>query len=300
MKLVKRGLGRGLDALLTPTTHGKNDSSDSVIFIGVEDIFSNPRQPRKNFDQDKMRELSVSIQEHGLVQPILVRPVQDQKYEIIAGERRWRAARLAGLEEIPCLVKEFDEKTGSEIALIENIQREDLNVMEEAEAYLELMQDFEYTQETLGARLGKSRSYVANTLRLLNLPLPIQSFIREGALSAGHARAILAVNDKEKRTLFAERIIKEKMSVRQAEEWAKEINRRDEEFKQTEEKNQEKSREKLKLPAHVKDMESRLRGLLSTKVRIKSGKKGGKIEIDYYNEDDLERIITSLIPEDEI
>ncbi|MCR6545637.1 ParB/RepB/Spo0J family partition protein [Dehalobacterium formicoaceticum] len=297
--MVKRGLGKGLDALLTPNVYGQNDSGDAVILIGVEDIFPNSHQPRKNFDQDKMRELSLSIQEHGLVQPILVRAVQDQKYEIIAGERRWRAARLAGLTEIPCLVKDLDDRIATEVALIENIQREDLNVMEEAEAFIKLMQDFEHTQDSLGARLGKSRSYVANTLRLLNLPLPVQSFIREGIISAGHARAILSINAKEKRTLFAEKIIKEKMSVRQAEEWAKEINQREENLALKETDQNEMDDKQDTTSPGVKDMESRLRGLLSTKVRIKRGKNGGKIEIDYYSLEDLERIMTSLIPEDD-
>lgn len=296
--MVKKGLGKGLDALLPYGSFGQNKYGEAVALLPLDEILPNVHQPRKNFDGDKIRELAQSIAEHGVVQPIVVRPIHDRKYEIVVGERRWRASRLAGLLEIPCIIKEFDEKVGTEVALIENIQREDLNSMEEAEAYQRLMTEFQYTQETLGARLGKSRSYVANTLRLMNLPLPIQSFIREGVLSAGHARAILAINSLDKRILFAEKIIKEKMSVRQAEEWAKDINEQDEAEKKAEEVKKSSLAKNRPLAPAVRDVETRLRGLLGTKVKIKTGKNGGKIEIDYYGDDDLERIVSALLPED--
>jgi len=294
--MIKKGLGKGLDALIPSGPFGQSKSGETIALLPLEEIVPNINQPRKNFDDDRIRELSLSIAEHGVVQPIVVRKVQDKKYEIVVGERRWRASRLAGLIEIPCIIKEFDEKVSTEVALIENIQREDLNSMEEAEAYQRLMNEFQYTQETLGARLGKSRSYVANTLRLMNLPLPIQSFIREGVLSAGHARAILAINSLDKRLLFAERIIKEKMSVRQAEELARDINEKDEDQKREEDKKPPKTR--TYLAPGVRDVETRLRSLLGTKVKIKEGKNGGRIEIDYYGEDDLERIVGALLPED--
>ncbi|MGI6685422.1 MAG: ParB/RepB/Spo0J family partition protein [Bacillota bacterium] len=288
--MAKKGLGKGLEALIPANPFGQKKTGDAVTLLSLDEIVPNAHQPRKSFNEDKLRELAQSIGEHGVVQPIVVRPTTENKFEVVAGERRWRAAHLAGLTEIPCIIKEFDGKLSTEVALIENIQREDLNAMEEAEAYRKLMEEFDYTQETLSGRLGKSRSYVANTLRLMNLPLPIQSFIREGILTAGHARAILSINSPESRMIFAEKIIKEKLSVRQAEEWAKQFN------------NQEKTKtpdppKKNPLTPEIKDLETRLRGLLATKVKIKSGKNGGKIEIDYYGDDDLERIINTLLPE---
>lgn len=294
--MAKKGLGKGLDALIPSGPFGQKKSGEEVALLAIDEILPNAHQPRKNFNEDKIRELSQSISEHGVVQPIVVRPVQDRKYEIVVGERRWRAGKLAGLTEIPCIIKEFDGKTGTEIALIENIQRENLNAMEEAEAYQRLMAEFDYTQESLSARLGKSRSYVANTLRLINLSLPLQSFIREGILSAGHARAILSINSLDKRAAFAEKIIKEKMSVRQAEEWAKEINLQEE--KKKEEIQKTAAPKIYPLTPAIRDVESRLRGLLGTKVKIKAGEKGGRIEIDYYGEDDLERIVGALLPEE--
>lgn len=291
--MAKKGLGKGLEALIPSGPFGQKKSGEFVNLIPLDDILPNAHQPRKKFDEDKIRELAQSISEHGVVQPIVVRPVQEGKYEIVVGERRWRAARLAGLTEIPVIIKEFDKKLSTEVALIENIQREDLNSMEEAEAYQRLISEFDFTQETLAARLGKSRPYIANTLRLLNLPLPIQGFIREGVLSAGHARAILSVDSPEKRLLFAEKIIKEKMTVRQAEEWAKEIN------KEKEKKEPPKTNDYHLIP-ELKNVEDRLRGLLGTKVKIRTGKSGGKIEIDYYGAEDLERIISALLPEETI
>lgn len=289
--MAKKGLGRGLEALIPANPFGQKSSSEAVTLLPLSQVVPNAHQPRKNFDDDKIKELAQSISEHGVVQPIVVRPAGENKFEIVVGERRWRAAHIAKITEIPCVIKEIDAKTSTEVALIENIQREDLNAMEEAEAYQKLMVEYDYTQEMLGARLGKSRSYVANTLRLINLPLPIQSFIREGILSPGHARAILAVNAGEKRLLFAKKIIKEKLSVRQAEEWAKELN--------MEKRERKPLPKKVKyLSPEIKDVENRLRGLLGTKVKIKFGKKGGKIEIDYYGEDDLERIVSTLLPED--
>jgi ParB family chromosome partitioning protein len=291
--VAKKGLGKGLEALIPSGPFGQRKSGESVNLMPLDDILPNAQQPRKKFDEDKIRELAQSISEHGVVQPIVVRPVQEGKYEIVVGERRWRAARLAGLTEIPVIIKEIDKKLSTEVALIENIQREDLNSMEEAEAYQKLISEFDFTQETLAARLGKSRPYVTNTLRLLNLPLPIQGFIREGVLSAGHARAILSVESPEKRLLFAEKIIKEKMTVRQAEEWAKEINKE-------KEKREPPKTHDYHLTPELKNVEDRLRGLLGTKVKIRTGKSGGKIEIDYYGAEDLERIISALLPEETI
>ncbi len=294
--MVKRGLGKGLQALIPSGPLMEKKAEDDVVLISLDDIRANKNQPRKHFDPDKIRELAESISEHGIVQPIIVRFVQEGKYEIVIGERRWRASKLAGCTEIPCMIKDFDEKTVTELALIENIQRENLNSLEEAEGYQKLIMEFNYTQESLAARLGKSRPYVANTLRLLNLPVSLQSFIREGVLSAGHARAILSLNQPEKRTALAEKIIKNKLSVRQAEELAREMN--DLHEPSLLKGDQKSFSAKKNISPGIRDIETRLRGLMGTKVKIRPGEKGGKIEIEYYSEDDLERIVSAMVPED--
>ncbi|ATW26398.1 ParB/RepB/Spo0J family partition protein [Candidatus Formimonas warabiya] len=297
--MTKKGLGKGLQALIPSGPLLDRKSEDQVLLLPIEDILPNANQPRKNFDPDKIRELAESIAEHGIVQPIVVRPVSEGRYQIVVGERRWRAGKLAGRTEIPCIVKDFDEKTVTELALIENIQRENLNSLEEAEAYQRLLVEFNYTQESLAARLGKSRSYVANTLRLLNLAGPVQGFIREGVLTAGHARAILSLDVPEKRLVFAEKIIKDKLSVRQAEELAKEINAQHM-APATDKVKQEHPPKKPDppLPLVIRDVENRLRSLLGTRVKIRPAEKGGRIEIDYYGEEDLERIASTLLPDD--
>lgn len=293
--MAKKGLGKGLQALIPPKPVEENRGK-SVVLLQIDDIIPNADQPRKNFDPDKLRELAESIKEHGIVQPLVVRPTGEGKHEIVVGERRWRAGKIAGCLEIPCIIKKLDKKAVTELALIENIQREDLNVMEEAEAYRKLITDFNYTQEDLALRLGKSRSYVGNTLRLLNLSLPLQALVRDGFLSAGHCRAILAVNDRNKHGSFAQKIIQDKLSVRQAEVMAKNINEADSMVEEVIKQDKEKNRE-IRDPL-IRNIEDRMRNRFGTKVKIKSGNKGGKIEIEYYSEDDLSRIIGLVLTEE--
>ncbi|MDD4751885.1 MAG: ParB/RepB/Spo0J family partition protein [Desulfitobacteriaceae bacterium] len=287
--MAKRGLGRGLQALIPPSPIAETNEK-SIVLIKLDKIEPNREQPRKNFHQDRIRELAESIKEHGVVQPIVVRSISEEKYEIVVGERRWRASRLAGLKEIPCVIRDVDQKESTELALIENIQREDLNILEEAEAYQKLISEHNYTQEQLAARLGKSRSYITNTLRLLNLAMPLQGFVRDGIISAGHARAILSVSDTSKQYSFAQKIIKEKLSVRQAEELAKEFNKK-ESFK-------EKTKYNSRLTVEYRDIQDRLRETFETKVKICPKEKGGRIEIEYYSEDDLTRIMSVIMPEE--
>ncbi|MDD2496561.1 MAG: ParB/RepB/Spo0J family partition protein [Desulfitobacteriaceae bacterium] len=287
--MAKRGLGRGLQALIPPSPIAETNEK-SIVLIKLDKIEPNREQPRKNFHQDRIRELAESIKEHGVVQPIVVRSISEEKYEIVVVERRWRASRLAGLKEIPCVIRDVDQKESTELALIENIQREDLNILEEAEAYQKLISEHNYTQEQLAARLGKSRSYITNTLRLLNLAMPLQGFVRDGIISAGHARAILSVSDTSKQYSFAQKIIKEKLSVRQAEELAKEFNKK-ESFK-------EKTKYNSRLTVEYRDIQDRLRETFETKVKICPKEKGGRIEIEYYSEDDLTRIMSVIMPEE--
>jgi ParB family chromosome partitioning protein len=302
--MAKRGLGRGLQALIppSPVIEKVDKAKDKeIVLINLDNIEPNRDQPRKNFQPEKIRELAESIKEHGVVQPIVVRSVDKGKFEIVVGERRWRASRLAGLREIPCVVREISQKESTEIALIENIQREDLNIVEEAEAYQRLISDYNYTQEQLATRLGKSRSYITNTLRLLNLSHPLQDFLREGIISAGHARAILSVNNKNNHCTFAQRIVSEKLSVRQAEELAKKINEKEKlkEAETPEVEKKQKNRNAERLSDEFRDIQDRLRETFETKVKICPKEKGGRIEIEYYSDDDLTRIISVIMPEED-
>ncbi|PKM78939.1 MAG: chromosome partitioning protein ParB, partial [Firmicutes bacterium HGW-Firmicutes-13] len=251
----------------------------------IKDIKKNPYQPRKNFNEQKLNELVLSIKEHGIVQPLLVRK-EGEGYELVAGERRLRAAELAGLTCIPVVIKEFKENEMLEIALIENIQREDLNPLEEGEAYKRLMDEFGFTQEKLSERIGKSRSVIANTLRLLNLDSEVKKFLRDGKITAGHARCLAAVEEPEAQRKIAEEIIIKKLTVRDIENI---INKR----KMDKRVNIERKKNINEDP-FVLDLEEKLRRFLGTKVTIKEGKNKGKIEIEYYNPMDLERISEKL------
>lgn len=296
--MSKRGLGKGLQALIPSKPVIEDQSHEKIKSISIDDILPNPQQPRKNFNDEKIEELANSIKEHGVVQPIVVRPLEKGKYEIVAGERRWRASKLAKCKEIPAVIKELDAKLTTEVSLIENIQRENLNALEESEAYQRLISEFKYTQEKLALRIGKSRSYVTNTLRLLKLPLTIQEFIREGLITSGHARAILSLQDTSNQETFTEEVIKNNLSVRQTEELAKKYNAL---IQETENLNETKknTNKTPQLSPILKDIENKFRTLLGTKVKIKNGEKGGRIEIDYYGDEDLERIIQALIPTDD-
>lgn len=277
------GLGRGLSALIPQEdvdgVFSENEEHD-IKHIDINLIRANTNQPRKQFDKEKINELASSIKEHGIIQPLLV-VKKDDDYIIVAGERRYRAAIVAGLKEIPVIVKEYSEKEISEVALIENLQREDLNEIEKAVAYNELKESFNMTQEDIAKRLGTSRASIANTLRLLSLSEIVKDAIRNNLISAGHARAILSV-EEEYREEFLELIISKNLSVRESEKLAKE-------FKGKEEKPLKK--EKKENP-YIKDLENRLSFTFGTKVKLKdNGNNKGSIVIDYYSNDDLSRLL---------
>lgn len=271
----ERGLGRGLEALLPQL----EADSNSVLTLDLKQIVPQANQPRKHFEEGTLQELVESIKEHGVLQPVLVRP-RGEIYEIIAGERRWRAAQLAGLENLPALVREIEDIEAAEISLVENLQREDLSAIEEAKAFKNLLDHYQYTQEQVAARVGKSRVYIANTIRLLNLSPEIIELIDKKKISAGHARALLSLKTSREQIAAAHEIIENKLSVRQAESRSKPRVRNK---KKAGRKNQD-----------LLDLEERLQSMLCTKVEITPKSRGGKLEIAYYNEEELERIIEIL------
>lgn len=285
--MSKKGLGRGLGALIPSSP--ENNLQQEVRELDIEQIHPNPNQPRQFFDEDKLQELALSIQEHGVVQPIIVRLDAKGNYEIVAGERRWRACQKLGMKKVPALVREISDLEISEIALIENIQREDLNPVEEAQAYKRLMEDFGLTQEQLSLKVGKSRSFIANIVRLLNLHPRIQALLAQGSLSAGHARPLLALPEQEKQMVVAEKVIHANLSVRQTEELVKSLTSR--------EVNTPPAPKEHRNPLHLQ-IEEKIRSLLGTKVKIKDSGQGGRIEIEYYGPDDLQRIIDVVLKGD--
>ncbi len=277
---MKKGLGRGLDALLGDYTQ---PTPEGVQELDIHLIDTNAGQPRKDFDQEKLQELADSIRQHGVVQPILLRQ-NGERYVIVAGERRFRAARLAGLEKVPAIVKDLDEAQVMEVALIENLQREDLNPIEEAAAIRFLMQQHDLTQEEVSKRLSKSRPAIANSLRLLTLPEPVQAYLRNGKLQAGHARALAGLQDPEAQAVLADKIVGEGLSVRAAESLARE-------------QGQKPPRQKKEPPATDPDLaaaEASLREWLGTKVSIQGSSQRGRIVIEYYNAELLQGIYDLL------
>lgn len=280
MSAKPRGLGRGLAALL-PDGVDVGGRSSRYAEIEVTLVRANPQQPRIKFGEEGLQELAASIKEKGIVQPIVVRRLNGE-YELIAGERRLRATRLAGLDRIPAYIADVsDGSEPLELALIENMQREDLNALEQAQGFHQLSEQYGLTQEDIAKRVGKSRAAVANTLRLLHLPKDIQNSLRSGQISAGHARAILAFEDRDHQMALWKRIVKEGLSVRKAEALAKKM------ATTTVAPHHTKHRS-----AHVMQVEDRLRNLMGTQVRLhhKPGK-GGSIVIEYYNDEDLERLL---------
>lgn len=257
------------------------DDNDAVTEVDIQDLRPNPYQPRKHFPEETLAELTQSIKEHGIVQPLVVRKTI-KGYEIVAGERRFRAAKQAKLSRVPVVIKAFDDKQVMEIALIENLQREDLNPMEIATAYQKLMDAFSLTQEELAYKVGKSRPHVANFLRLLQLPAALREDVSRGTLSMGHARALLGVKNEEQQLMLAEKVKREQASVRQLEQWINELNKR-RKYKKVEERD-----------VTLKGYEETLRTVLGTAVRIRQGKNKGKIEIDYFSRSDLERLVERL------
>lgn len=283
-KGLNKGLGKGLDALIT-SLH--IDESDKVIQIPLAQLRANPYQPRKHFNEDSIKELADSIREHGVIQPIIVRKVL-KGYEIIAGERRFRASQVTGIATIPAVERNFTDQQVMEIALIENVQREDLNAMEIAFAYQGIIDQFSLTQEELSAKVGKSRSHIANFLRLLQLPEAIKQYVSRGTLSMGHARAIVGVKDDKIKKELAETTISKQWSVRELEEAVKML-----EEPQGQEKEKTKQKEKNRDP-YINQAEDQLRDIYRTTVKIKSQQDKGKIELLYYSKDDLNRLLELL------
>ena len=275
-------LGKGLGALL-PSVDVTED--DVVNEVDISELRANPYQPRKQFDPDTLEELAESIKEHGIIQPLVVRK-SIHGYEIVAGERRFRAGKKAGLTKVPVVIREFTDEQMMEIALIENLQREDLNPMEIANAYKKLMDHFSLTQEELAARVGKSRPHVANFLRLLQLPSAIQEDVSRGTLSMGHARALLGVKEPDVQMKLAEKVKREGASVRQLEEWIQQINQNGIKKK--------KPKKAEKVEPQIKRYEEMLQETFNTPVRIRHGKRKGKIEIEYFSQSELERLIELL------
>lgn len=274
---MKKGLGKGLQALIPET------DSTTANEIPMDQIIINENQPRKEFDVEALDSLTDSIRQYGVLQPILVSP-EGNGYKIIAGERRYRAAKAAGLEKIPAVVRTITEEESMELALIENLQREDLNPIEEAAAYKTLMEEYSLTQEEIAKIIGKSRPAIANSLRLLNLDPRVRELVEDGKLSAGHAKALLGIDGLGKQYELAIKVLKEDMSVRETEKMVSKL---------TEDKKVKKMKDIKKDPL-LKDIENRLERALGTKVMINRSKKGGKIYIEYYSDEELERIIEMI------
>lgn len=291
------GLGKGLGALLK--NREITPAKDQVQEIAADEIRANRYQPRQNFDEAALEDLSESIRQYGILQPLIVRRLPEKGYELIAGERRLRAARKAGLEKVPALVREYNDAEISEIALIENIQRENLNIIEEAEAYAFLMQNFQLTQEMLAKKVGRSRPHIANSLRLLELAEPVQDKLVAGELLMGQARPLLALKDEALQIKAAEHILAEHLSSRQAEELVRRL-LDDPAYLDAEESGPEdesaeaQETQEAQQDAFYQDAVGRLNEYLGTKVRIRPGKKKSRIEIEFYSEDDLERLLELL------
>ena len=292
--MAKRGgLGKGLDSLIPEgvmelTASGRSSDQKADTMLKISLIEPNRDQPRKVFEEEPLLELAESIKQFGIIQPLVVTK-KDNYYEIIAGERRWRAAKLAGLKEVPVIIKEYTDQEIMGISLIENIQREDLNAIEEAQAYQKLLKEFHLTQEEVARRVSKSRTAITNTMRLLKLDEKIQNMVIENEISSGHARALLAIEDKEVQHQTAQRIVSEQLSVRETEQMVRDL--LNPEVKTSEEKKPVKKQLESELTAY-REAEDKLKSILGTKVIIqKKDNNKGKIEIEYYSVEDLDRII---------
>lgn len=299
----KKGLGKGIGALfennainnkainLSITKNYEKNDENSILEVDINKIEPNENQPRKAFDEEKITELSESIKEIGIVQPVIVKKT-GEFYKIIAGERRWRAARKAGLKTIPVIIKEYDDIKALEASLIENIQREDLNPLEEAFTYKKFCDEFNFNHETIAKKVGKSRTAVTNAMRLLNLDERVQNFLRENKLSGGHARALLSISDNNMQFEASEKVIEENLSVRQTEEFVKKFIENMK--KEKEQRGNEKEKNVQPNFEIYKDIERSLNDIFGTKVNIKNGKNKGKIEIEYYSEEDLDRLVCMI------
>ena len=294
----KKGLGKGLDSLIPmgseienitkPVKKAKNEpktNENGVIELKVNQIEPNREQPRKNFDEDALQELADSIKKHGIIQPLVVQK-KGEYYEIIAGERRWRAAKIAGLKHIPVVIKDYSEQEMVEIALIENIQRQDLNPIEEAMAFKQLMQEYDLKQDELAERVSKSRTAVTNSMRLLKLPQKIMEMVINNELSSGHARTLLSIEDEDLQIKVAELVILKQMSVRETENYVKKLQNN---------KNKSKDTKNTDNDFVYRDIENRIKEIVGTKVKVNHKNNGkGKIEIEFYSDDELERIYDLL------
>ncbi len=291
----KKRLGKGLSALL-PTPSQEGEERGSLRELPLESISLNPRQPRQHIDEESLAELAASIREHGILQPVIVQENEDGQYSLVAGERRYRAARLAGLHAIPAVVKDLSPAEVMEIALIENLQREDLNPVEEAMAYKQLLEEFGFTQEQLARRIGKSRPTVANMLRLLQLPEDVLQSLGDGRLTMGHARALLSLQQEAKILQAAEYVTDNGLSVRATEEMVNKL--------LSPEKKTQRAGRKDALPKaediFTRDLAERLRHHLGCQVKIRKQGEGGKVEVIYFNEEELERIVEIILDEDKL
>ena len=290
MAVKGKGLGKGLDSIITDkrkqVTSDKAGDNNGMVYVSINKVEPNPDQPRRTFDEDKLLELAESIKQHGIIDPLIVQDRKDH-YEIIAGERRWRASKKLGLKEVPVIIKNLTDQQIAEYALIDNIQRDDLNPIDEALAYKKLIDDFGYTQDVVADKVSKSRVVITNSLRLLKLGDKVRQMLIDAKISTGHARAILGITDPETQYILAQRVFDERLSVRETEKLIKKI--------QTEkpEKGLPKGDAKLEIIYH--DLEEQLKTIMGTKVSIKKkGKDNGKIEIEYYSMDELERIMRLL------
>ena len=318
----KAGLGRGLDALFADAAPviedepvletsekedkpadeaGKSkpkkkaakktdDSDDRVLYIDINDIRPNSAQPRKAFDEDKLSELASSIKTNGVIQPLIVRE-SSQGYELVAGERRWRASRIAGLRKVPCIIRNFDDRQNAIVAIIENMQREDLNPIEEAQGLRSMTEKYGFTQEQVSASLGRSRTYIANSIRLLKLPDEIQQYVSSGQMSAAHGRTIINIPDKARQMEVAEKIIRNDLSVRATEKLAEKVK---DELRPERRKRKKSSKPDTAKTAEIEAVERELMSLTGTKVRIAGDESKGRIEMDYYSLDELNRLIETL------
>ena len=293
MATKKSGLGKGLDSLITDKV-GKNttvkekteekEATDGVM-LNINKVEPNRDQPRRNFDEDALLELAESIKQFGILQPLLVQK-KDDYYQIVAGERRWRAAKMAGIKEVPVIIKQLSDQEIMEISLIENIQRENLNPIEEALAFKRLLTEFNLKQDEVAERVSKSRTAVTNAMRLLKLNEKVQQMVIDEMLTTGHARALLGIDDQEKQFLVAQKIFDEKLSVRDTEKLVKKLQKEKKENKDTADLKDEK------LEAIYRDLEEQIKQIFGTKVYIKQkNAKEGKVEIEYYSQDELDRIV---------
>jgi ParB family chromosome partitioning protein len=295
---LKRGLGKGLDSLIptnvmmesevkhstVSTASSPEEEKDGTLMVKLSKVEPNREQPRKNFDEDSLQELAESLKQFGMLQPILVQNRGDY-YEIIAGERRWRAAKIAGLKEVPVIVRKLTDQEIVEISLIENIQREDLNPIEEAQAYKRLLTEFHLKQDEVAERVSKSRTAVTNSMRLLKLCDEVQKMVVDDMISTGHARALISIEDPEEQYLIAQKIFDEKLSVREVEKLVKDLHKPPKPPKE----------ENKTLQAIYQEISERLKQSLSTKVSVSAKQNGaGKIEIEFYNHEDLERLLERI------